>query len=275
MSAVGRNLKLRVAPYIKYPGAKWTMANWIIQHMPPHQIYLEPFVGAGAVFFNKDRSDIETLNDLNGDIVNLFRVMRERLADLCAAIEMTPWSREEFDTSYERDGLPDIERARKFLVLCWQSHKMKLGQRTGWKKESTGLHRKNYTREWDRLPERLRVAAERLKEAQIEKRCGLEIISRHRSDRVLIYADPPYILSTRSSGLYRNEMAITEHETLLRLLCDHPGPVLLSALEHDLYSLRLKGWEKKTFRQSTSSGRQNDEILWINPAAARGLRGKQ
>ncbi|MGO9014681.1 MAG: DNA adenine methylase [Dissulfurispiraceae bacterium] len=161
MSAVGNNLCLKVDPYIVYPGAKWTMAQWIMRHMPPHQIYLEPFAGSCAVFFNKARSDIETLNDVNGDIINLFRVMREHLDALLFAIEMTPWSREEFDTSYDLEGLSAVERARKFLVRCWQAHKPKLGQRTGWKKDTSGLHRKYYTRQWSRalgvgLPSRVR-----------------------------------------------------------------------------------------------------------------------
>lgn len=274
MSATGKYLNLKVDPYLVYPGAKWSMAEWIVQHLPPHQIYLEPFAGSGAVFFNKERSDIETLNDMNGDIINLFRVMREKTEDLCAAIEMTPWSREEFDTSFQRNGLPDVERARRFLVQCWQAHKPKIGQKTGWKKETRGLARKNYTRQWARLPERLRIAAERLKQAQIENRCGLEVIQRHCSERVLIYADPPYILSTRTSGLYRHEMTLVEHETLLRLLIDHPGPVLLSSLYHELYEMRLKGWQKKTFRVNTASGRPNEEILWINPVASRLIDGE-
>lgn len=273
MTATGKYLNLKIDPFLVYPGAKWAMAEWIVGHLPPHKIYLEPFAGSGAVFFNKEPSAIETLNDINSDIFNLFTVMRENLDELIAAIELTPWSREEFELSYIRGGgLPPVERARRFLVQCWQAHKPKHGERTGWKKETTGAARKNYTRQWDRLPGRISAAAGRLLQAQIENRNGMDVIKWHRSENVLIYADPPYILTTRTRGLYKDELHIQEHETLLRLLCDHPGPVLLSSLHHDLYERLLKGWEKKLFMTNAASGKRYEEILWINPKAMEMLK---
>jgi len=277
VTATGKYLNLAVDPFLVYPGAKWAMAEWIVGHLPQHKIYLEPFAGSGAVFFNKQPADIETLNDVNGDIFNLFHVMRENLDELLAAIEFTPWSRDEFELSYIRGGVPDVERARRFLVQCWQAHKPKHGQRTGWKKETTGFARKNYTRQWDRLPGRIAAAAERLKHAQIDNKNGLDVIRWHKSDNVLIYADPPYIMSTRTAGLYRDELRVVEHESLLKLLCEHPGPVLLSGLQHEMYDMRLTGWEKKLFETSAASGKRYNEILWINPVAMEMLRaeGKQ
>lgn len=272
MTATGKYLNLKIDPFLVYPGAKWAMSEWIVRHLPPHKIYLEPFAGSGAVFFNKEPSDIETLNDISGDIVNLFTVMRNWPEELCAAVEMTPWSREEFERSYHRETESPIERARLFLVQCWQAHKPKHGQRTGWKKESTGRACKNYTRQWDRLPERIRLAAERLKQAQIENRDALDVIKRHRSENVLIYADPPYIISTRTPGLYKNEMNILDHDIMLRLLCKHPGPVLLSSLSNDLYDERLIGWERKTYVTGAASGKRYEEILYINAVAREMLQ---
>ncbi len=85
MTATGKYLNLKIDPFMVYPGAKWSMAEWIVGHLPQHKIYLEPFAGSGAVFFNKTPSDIETLNDVSGDIVNLFKVMREKQHELCVA----------------------------------------------------------------------------------------------------------------------------------------------------------------------------------------------
>lgn len=89
---------------LHYPGSKWSMADWIIGHMPAHSTYLEPFFGSGAVFFNKAPSNIETINDLDGQVVNLFRVIRDIPDDLARAIAFTPLSRQEYYDSYEEIG---------------------------------------------------------------------------------------------------------------------------------------------------------------------------
>lgn len=81
---------------LKYPGGKWRIADWIISHFPPHKVYCEPFLGSGAVFFTKRPAMIETINDINGEIVNLFKVCRERPGELAAALKFTPWAREEY-----------------------------------------------------------------------------------------------------------------------------------------------------------------------------------
>ena len=89
---------------LHYPGSKWSMADWIISHMPPHKTYLEPFFGSGAVFFNKTPSELETINDLDGDVVNLFRVIRDRPKELAHLVRWTPYSREEYYNSYQLGG---------------------------------------------------------------------------------------------------------------------------------------------------------------------------
>lgn len=108
-------------PVVKYPGSKWRMAKWIIEHFPSNyrnMTYLEPFFGSGSIFFNKDRSRIETINDLDSNVYNLFKVVREHPNELAQQISMTPWSREEYMNSY--DEVDDqLERARRFIVrMC-------------------------------------------------------------------------------------------------------------------------------------------------------------
>lgn len=113
-------------PVLKYPGSKWKLAEWIVSLMPPHKSYLEPFFGSGAVFFNKPPSCIETINDLNGEIVNLFRVIRERTEELERAVALTPYSREEYEASWARckagKVTDPVELARLTLVRYWQTH---------------------------------------------------------------------------------------------------------------------------------------------------------
>ena len=107
-------------PILKYPGSKWRLTEWIISHFPPHETYLEPFFGSGAVFFNKTPSRIETINDIDDNVVNLFKVIRDQPEELAAMIELTPWARNEYYASYEKTGEP-LEDARRFLVRCWQA----------------------------------------------------------------------------------------------------------------------------------------------------------
>ena len=99
---------------LKYPGGKARIAQWIISHFPPHDTYCEPFFGSGAVFFNKAPDKIETINDIDGDVVNFFRVCREDPERLSRLISLTPWAREEYKDCYEKAD-DAVERARRFL----------------------------------------------------------------------------------------------------------------------------------------------------------------
>lgn len=106
---------------LKYPGGKWRIAEWIISHFPEHKVYLEPFFGSGAVFFKKEPCYIETINDINGDIVNLFRICRDFPEELARLINLTPFSCDEFVACYEKSADP-IEQARRTLVRYHQSY---------------------------------------------------------------------------------------------------------------------------------------------------------
>lgn len=225
---------------LKYPGSKWNIADWIISHMPAHKSYLEPYFGSGAVFFRKYPVKSETINDISDDIINLFKVLRDHGEQLIALIELTPWARKEFDESFKKTGDP-IEDARRFLVRCWQAYGTKLNRRTGWRNDIRGSRNVHITKQWDRLPERIAQVIERLKQAQIECRPAINIIKRYCYPEVLIYADPPYPISTRHGKMYSCEMTDQDHLDLLDVLDNHPGPVLLSAYENELYTERLRG----------------------------------
>lgn len=254
---------------IKYPGAKWSIADWIVSVMPPHKSYLEPFFGSGAVFFSKPRSRIETINDLDGEIVNLFRVVRDMPEALERAVALTPYSREEYDLAWERckaGGIDDpVELARLTLVRYWQTHGSCSYYKGGWKNDRAGREYAYAVRYWNQLPEWIASAVERLKEAQIEQAEAVELIRRFADPNVLIYADPPYVLSTRKQRQYNVEMADdAQHEELLAALMAHPGPVMLSGYESDLYNDTLKGWTKLHRKAQSECGGARVETLWIN-----------
>ncbi|MEX3715064.1 DNA adenine methylase [Cytobacillus horneckiae] len=253
---------------LHYPGSKWSMASWIISHMPEHKTYLESFFGSGAVFFNKGPSDIETINDMDSSVVNLFRVIRDNPERLAAGIEWTPLSREEYYASYEFETGNEIEDARRFLVRCWQAIGAKTSDRTGWRSliSSNGP---DTAKEWSKLPEKILLVAKRLKEAQIEHQPAVKLLERYKRKEVLVYADPPYIIETRTKRHYKHEMTIEDHIELLEVL-NAPGPVILSGYAHHIYDERLKHWHRETLDVAAEAGAKRQEVLWVNEVAAGG-----
>ncbi|MBP2635526.1 MAG: methyltransferase [Firmicutes bacterium] len=257
---------------LRWPGSKWRLAEWIVSHMPPHEVYLEPFFGSGAVFFNKVPANTETINDLDGHVVNLFRVIRDNSRELAALIEMTPWSRSEYDKVRNNEPTGNsLEDARRFLVRCWQGFGAKTSMQTGWAFDRTGTVYK--PKLWARLPKRILAITERLKVAQIECMPGVELIKEHNRPNTLVYADPPYLRSSRrNSSLYRVEMGKEdEHIKLLDALLAHKGPVILSGYQSELYTTVLDGWEFRSAMARTEKGMPASEVIWLNPVATRNL----
>lgn len=214
---------------LKYPGAKWRIANWIVGQMPPHHSYLEAYFGSGAVLFNKTPSKIETINDLDDDVVNLFRVIRDNPEPLIRALTYTPYARAEYDMAFDGQSNDEIEKARRFLIKCWQGHGFRTNAyRAGWKNDVQGREAAYALRNWYRLPSWIDNIVDRLRDVQIENRPAVDVIQRFNYPNVLVYADPPYVLSTRSGKNYKHEMTDGEHIELLEALLQHKGPVLLS-----------------------------------------------
>lgn len=124
---------------IKYPGAKWRIADWIIDKMPNHYSYVEPYFGSGAVFFSKQPSRIETINDLDDDVVNVFRIIRDNPEPLMRALALTPYSRQEYELAFTTQEITDVEKARRFLIKCWQGHGFRTNAyKAGWKNDVQG-----------------------------------------------------------------------------------------------------------------------------------------
>lgn len=182
---------------LKYPGAKNRLAEWINSYIPEHTVYLEPFFGSGGVFFNKPRVHIETINDLNDNVVNFFKVLREQPDELARLIYNTPYSRTEYDLSYQ-DGqdVSDLEKARRYCVRCWQGFGCANLYHNGFK-SGQQTSSPNPARGFSKLPNTLLEASERLRGVQIEHLPAVELISRYDTEDVFIYCDPPYLRSVR------------------------------------------------------------------------------
>lgn len=255
---------------LNYPGSKWNVADWIVGMMPPHRSYLEPFFGSGAVFFSKDKAPIETINDLDGEIVNLFSVIRRQPEELATALALTPYSRQEYNAAWEqlRTGellhQDDVERARLMLVRYWQAQGCSACKKAGWKNDVAGREAAYAVRCWNALPGWVMDAASRLKDAQIEQLPATDLIRRFHRPEVLIYADPPYLLSTRADRQYRQELDEAGHVELLHALLEHPGPVMLSGYDNELYNDLLVGWEKLQRPAQACNGARRTETLWVN-----------
>lgn len=249
---------------LKYPGAKNRIADWICEHIPPHKVYLEPYFGSGAVFFAKAPARIETLNDLDGNVVNYFRIIREQPEQLIRVLKMTPYARDEYYAACEVNPADcDLEKARKFAVRCWQGFGASNLYRNGFRSSQRGTS-PHTTKEWRMLPDRLFDASERLKNAQIENLPAVELIKRYNTRDVFIYADPPYLHGTRKNYLYRYEMEDKDHIELLKVLVEHPGKVLLSGYDNELYNDMLPGWRKTQKKTQAEAGIPRTETLWMN-----------
>ena len=262
-------------PIMRWHGGKWRLAPWIISHFPEHRVYVEPFGGAGSVLLRKSRSYAEVYNDLDGEAVNLFRVVRDRGDELRALLELTPFARTEFIESYEpsSDPLEQARRtcARSFMGFGSNSHNRKTGFRSNSNRSGT-----TPAHDWANYPAALDAIIERLRGVVIECRDAKEVIAAHDSHETLIYVDPPYVAGTRDKGSdYKFEMSDSDHIDLAMFLSDAKGMVIVSGYESKIYDDIYRGWKKVTRAALADGARKRVEVLWINKAALSRLDNKQ
>ena len=252
---------------MNYPGQKWGIAKKIISYFQEHIIYCEPFFGSGSVFFNKSRCRMEVINDIDDDVVNLFKVIRDQSEELARLIYYTPYSRQEFENCYDRENVSDIERARRFLTGSFQSLSSSTHYRSGWKRTGV-LSWHSISKAWAKVHNSILEAAERLRGVEIEKKDALELIPQYNCHECLLYLDPPYIHGTRKLYMYNHEFYKTEqHSKLLCLLLRHKGPVVLSGYDNQLYEdllVKADGWNKVIIGGRSRNGKVTEECLWIN-----------
>ncbi|PXY27416.1 DNA adenine methylase [Prauserella muralis] len=261
-------------PPFAYFGGKTRLAEQIVATFPPHEHYVEPYAGSLAVLLAKPRSRMETVNDLDGDLMTFWRVLREQPDELARVCALTPHARAEFLEAYAL-GLEvpdDVERARRVWVRLSQSRSGTL-RRTGWRHyidpAGSNTSMPGYL---EAYVGRMFPAAERLAGVSLECQPALDIIERYgRSPDVLLYVDPPYLGSTRVSGGYRHEMkGRDEHRELAAALADCRASVVLSGYDSPLYAELYDGWYSTRIDTTTGQGgtrQERTEVLWRNRAA--------
>lgn len=254
-------------------GGKFSHLDWLLPLLPSSQHYCEPFGGSGAVLINRDPAPVETFNDLDGEIVNFFRVLREQKEALLEVIGLTPFSREEFELAIEpiTEPISEVERARRFFVRARQV-------RTGLaQKASSGrwAHCLLTSRagmagavsRWLGSVEGLSEIAQRLLRVQIEHGPALEVIQRYDSPQTLFYCDPPYPHDSRGDkNAYAYEMTDVDHIALAEKLHRVQGKVAISGYQSDLMCSLYADWRCITAPSKTihSVKQAREELLWVN-----------
>lgn len=270
-------------PVLRYHGGKWRLAPWVIRHFPAHEIYVEPFAGAASVLMRKSRVHGEVLNDLDGEIVNVFRVLRDKqaAAELERLIRLTPFARSEFELSYQPASDP-IEMARRTIARTF----MGFGT-TSRRHSRTGFRARTYTRnqtgpsDFSNWPDEICVFTERLRGVLIDNKPADEIVPIHDGPNTLFYVDPPYVLSTRTGtsrakgGAYQHEMSDDDHRRFARILRGVQGMVAISGYRCDLYDELFGDWDRRERLAYTDGAKARTECLWLSPGLAAKLKGNQ
>jgi len=252
-------------PILRWHGGKWRIAPWIIERMPPHKCYVEPFGGGASVLLRKPRSRLEVYNDLDASLVRLFRVLRTRAGELSAAVSLTPFARDEFAQAYKPTD-DDLEHARRFLIRSHMGFGSNGANRiTGFR--AAGLRAGPLpVHQWTTLPHIITSTAERLRGVVIENRPAIDVMQANDGETTLHYVDPPYMAETRSDTKadYAHEMTDADHAALLDALCDLRGTVILSGYSHPLYDKRLASWHRETRKTVGDRASARVEVLWIS-----------
>ncbi len=253
-------------------GGKFSHLSWLLDYLPECTHYCEPFAGSAAVLLNRPPSPVETYNDMDGELVNFFRVLRGQTEELVKQIALTPFSREEFILSLEtHEGVTEIERARRFFVRARQV-------RTGLAQTASAgrwANCKNTSRagmsgvvsRWLGSIEQLPHIAERLMRVQIENRPAMDVVKIYDSEETLFYCDPPYPHESRGdSKAYLYEMSDDEHRNLAKCLGSVQGKVVLSGYDCPLMTKLYKGWRRvhAPAKICHSVKKERSEVLWVN-----------
>jgi len=267
-------------PAVRYYGGKGRMAPWITSLLPPHRAYIEPFFGAGAVLFAKNPTHSELINDVDGMVVNFYRVLRSNVDELIEQLRLTPYSRDEYNAckgAYEDKTADPVERARRFFVTVSMSFACTTGSASGF---SASMKKSvNRARTTSYYVDRLPAIADRLRHVMIENHDAITVIDTHGDARdCLIYCDPPYVHDTRETSSvggghgYRHEMTDDDHRALAASLHATPATVILSGYPGALYDELYADWDRvERSAYSTVAGinthadtTARTEVLWSN-----------
>ncbi len=265
-------------PAIRYHGGKWRLAPWIISHFPPHRTYVEPFGGGASVLLRKGRSYAEIYNDLDGEIVNLFRVLRDRTQaeELARLLYLSAYSRAEYTAAQEPADDP-VEQARRTVVKSFMGFGSDATLMASGFRAATTRTGTTPAHDWTGQPANVIQLAERLRGVTVENKDACAVMVEQDGPHALHYVDPPYVHSTRALDRakgrtrYRYEMSDSQHRDLATVLHSLRGAVVISGYPCDLYDRELyPDWRRVTRTTTADGAAPRTEVLWLNPRAAEG-----
>lgn len=269
-------------PPFAYYGGKTQLADRIVALLPRHRHYVEPFAGSLAVLLAKTPAHMETVNDLDGDLMTFWRVLRDRPAELIRSCALTPHSRGENLDAFDRGQVDELERARRVWVRLTQGRSGTLAQ-TGWRHfiDPAGSPSTSMPDYLEAYVARMPAIVQRLRRVSLESRPAVDLIERYgRNSDVLIYADPPYVASTcNGEQKYRHVMTDGQHRELGLALIAARAAVVISGYDSPLYRdlYDAAGWQRHEFATATGQGgawADRTEVLWCNrPSAELDLFG--
>lgn len=265
---------LIVKPPTGYHGAKTQMAPWILEHVPDHETYVEPFAGSLAVLFAKPRAPFEIVNDLDDGVVTFMRCLRDIPDELARVCRLTPYSRQEHALAdLDAPDMSDLELARRWWVRVSQGTGRLPVAQTGWH-HATSIGTSTTVTVQSRI-DRFATLSSRLSTVMIEHRPALDIIAEHAPNpNAAIYLDPPYVGDTRGGHrpAYRHEMTIGEHAALLETVTgnDVKAAIVISGYPSPMYEQSLDDWYQAnweaSFQPVNASDDRNNRVerLWTN-----------
>ena len=267
---------------LRYHGGKWRLAPWIISHFPSHATYVEPFAGAASVLLHKTRSRGEVLNDLDQEVVNLFRVLRSHGDRLRRLIELTPFARVEYLNAIKTKNrsFSDLERARRLIVRSFMGHgsdSYRIERSSGFRVRFQGSGLSTPANDWMNYPDALAFTISRLRGVVIENLPAVDVIRIYDRSTTLFYCDPPYPISTRSAcsngrHCYSHEMTDDQHTHLAYVLHHQvKGMVIISGYRCPLYDRLYSDWTRHDKDALADGAKKRVESLWISPSAGLGL----
>lgn len=255
-------------PPVPYFGSKARIADWIVSLLPTHQHYVEPYAGGLSVLLAKQPAPMETVSDLDAELITFWRVLRDRPTELIRACALTPHSRTELAAAHE-PAEDELELARRIWCRLAQGRSGTL-RNTGWRHyinpAGSSIGMPGYM---DAYVDRLAAAAERLHHVSLESLPALDLIAKYGDAKdVLLYVDPPYLGTTRPWSNYRIEMKTEEqHRELAAALADCKATVVLSGYHSPLYDELYTGWhryEQQSMTGNAKAAKDRTEVLWAN-----------
>lgn len=259
-------------PVMRWQGGKFRLASWLLSFFPPHNIYVEPYSGAASVLMLKPRAQIECYNDLDGDVVAVFRVLRDPVSaqELRRRLALTAFAQSELDWSYEAPADP-VDAAHRMIVRSFLGHGSDAATRAcraGFRSGITG----NAALDWAAYPDQVPAFAQRLSGVVITNDPALDVIARMDTPQTLFYLDPPPLQTDdRDSHRARFGMTAEDYRQLAVVLRQVRGRVVLSCATADLGDDALPDWQRFDLQQRLDGGERRTESLWINPACSAAL----